>query len=572
MGLGLGSESVLLAYLFAAIISTGVGVFAWLRRAPGPDTPAQSLPGARSFAVVALGEAAWTGAYLIQHLSPTLGSQIFWNNVQFSAVLVTALSYLRFAQNYTATIQTWSSALSYTSRPKEGSLAQVPKIEVRSAIPNIGMPSADRILALSATLLSAWIWTDSIHHLFRTDPHLIAGGPFLSLVYRDGPTFILFTVFTYGLIAYSTFLLTAHLLVSPRIYRLQVATVLVGVLIPWCVSLAAYSGWVPVPLHDITPLTFAPSNLLMLWALFRFHLFEIAPIARDLLVERMREGIIVLDWRNRIVDFNPAAREILALSDTTSLGKLIGHELPALHQFVNHLTQSPNARAEVSLDVLGLPSRFELTATPIYNVLATLSGHLVILRDVTEQRRAEEKLQQLALTDFLTGLLNRRAFFKLAAPEFERSRRYQRPLSFILLDVDNFKIVNGTYGHLVGDQVLAGMARACQYSLRDADKLARYGGEEFVVMLPETDPAGARLAAERMRQIIETVAVNTPQGSVHITASLGVTTYQPAQMQDSLDQLLGQADQALYRAKQTGRNRVWVWQDEEVTVAESFQV
>ncbi len=107
----------------------------------------------------------------------------------------------------------------------------------------------------------------------------------------------------------------------------------------------------------------------------------------------------------------------------------------------------------------------------------------------------------------------------------------------------------------------------------NSDKLARYGGEEFVVMLPETDAEGVRLAAERMRQIIETVTVKSGQSNVHITASLGVTTFEPGQAQYSLDRLLGQADQALYRAKQTGRNRIWVWQDEETSLfTESLSV
>ena len=149
------------------------------------------------------------------------------------------------------------------------------------------------------------------------------------------------------------------------------------------------------------------------------------------------------------------------------------------------------------------------------------------LRDITEQKRTEDKLQRLALTDYLTGVLNRRAFFELAAPELERSRRYHHALAFILMDVDNFKKVNDTYGHLVGDQVLQNMARACQRSLREVDKLARYGGEEFIVMLPETDGPGACRSAERLRQMIEQVEVSTHQGPVKITASLGVAVFRP---------------------------------------------
>jgi diguanylate cyclase (GGDEF)-like protein/PAS domain S-box-containing protein len=529
---GLGSENILLAYVFAVVISAGVGVLAWLRRA---------LPGARPFALLALSEAIWTSAYIFQFISADLNSKLLWNSIQLTMVVVTVLCYLRFAQSYLNNAQVNPSWIF-------------------------------RVLTLAGLLLSAWIWTDSVHHLFRFNPHLVKDGAYQTLIFQDGPSFSLFTIFSYGLIAFGTFILAVSFLNSPRVYRLQAGTVLLGMLIPWVTSLLAFFRLIDLPLHDITPLAFAPGNLLIFWALFRFHLFDITPIARDLLVERMHEGVIVLDARKRIVDFNPAAREILALSNADSLGKFIGRELPALHQFVIHLIQSPNARTEFSIDVLGMPTRFELTATPIYNQLGSLSGHLVLMRDITEQRRIQEKLQLLALTDSLTGCLNRRAFFELAATEFERSRRYQRPLSFIILDVDNFKKVNDTYGHLVGDQALEGMAHACQNSLRDADKLGRYGGEEFVVMLPETDTEGARLAAERMRQIIENNIIQCPQGELHISASLGVATFGPGQMQTSLDRLLGQADAALYHAKQAGRNQVCVWQDPSLSFSESLKV
>jgi diguanylate cyclase (GGDEF)-like protein/PAS domain S-box-containing protein len=270
--------------------------------------------------------------------------------------------------------------------------------------------------------------------------------------------------------------------------------------------------------------------------------------------------VIVLDQLWRIVDFNPAAREILGFSNTHTPGKFIQRELPALFQFVIHLVETPNARAEISLDVLGMPSRYEVAAVPLYHLLGSLIGYLVTMRDITEQKRTEARLQQLAQTDYLTGVFNRRAFFDLAGPELERSRRYQHPLAFILMDVDNFKKVNDTYGHLAGDRVLQNVARACQRSLREVDKLARYGGEEFIVMLPETDGPGACRSAERLRQVIEQAEVSTHQGPVRITASLGVSVFQLDGNNLSIDRLLGQADQALYQAKQAGRNQVCLWQ------------
>jgi diguanylate cyclase (GGDEF)-like protein len=515
----------LLPYLAAAVISASVAIFALRWRA---------LPGAGAFAALTLAEAVWAGAYLAQRMSPTLPGQIFWNSVQFSASLVSALGYLGFAFRYT-----------------------------RRKLRRPGAVWTG--LAILALLVACLVWSDPLFHLFRTQPHLVADVPFSRLIFIDGPTFPLYTLVVYGLIAYSTFLLANNFFSSPSIYRLQIGSVIVAVFVPWGVSLLAFTGLIDIPLHDITPIAFAPANLLLLWALFRYHLFEVAPIARDTLVERMRDGVVVLDRRKRIIDFNPAAREILNLSNTATPGKFLGRALPALHQFVIHLTETPNAKAEVSLDVLGMPSRYEVSATPLYDNLGSLTGYLVILRDVTEQKRIEEKLHQMALTDYLTGVLNRRAFFELAGPEMERGRRYNHPLAFVLMDVDNFKKVNDTYGHLTGDKVLQEMARTCQQSLREVDRFARYGGEEFVVMLPETDLEGARQTAERLRGLIENTVVNTRQGPVKITASMGVVIFHPSDQFITLDRLLGQADQALYQAKRLGRNQVCVWQGEQLT-------
>ena len=517
--------SFILPYLSAALISAVVGVLVLRRRI---------VPGAGSFAALTLAEAVWTGSYLLQRIHPDLQGQIFWNNIQLSATLVAVLGYLGFALQYTR---------------------QNPAF----------MQSLRRWLSLSALVLGGLLWSDGAHHLVRTAPHLEAGTPFAILVYQDGPLFVLLTVFFYGLIAYSTLLLVINFFSSPRIYRLQIGTVLLGVLIPWGISLLAFSGLAAYNLHDITPLAFAPSNLLMFWALFRFHLFDVTPIARDILVERLQDGVIVLDQRWRIVDFNPAAREILGFSNTETPGKFIQREQLALYQFIIGLVETPNARAEMSMDVLGMPSRYEVKAVPLYHLMGYLIGYLVTMRDITEQKRTEDRLQRLAQTDYLTEVFNRRAFFELAGPELERSRRYHHSLAFILMDVDNFKKVNDTYGHLVGDRVLQNLARACQRSLREVDRLARYGGEEFIVMLPETDGPGACRSAERLRQMIEQAEVSTHQGPVKITASLGVAVFQPDSNHLTIDRLLGQADQALYRAKQAGRNQVCLWHEDMAT-------
>lgn len=173
-----------------------------------------------------------------------------------------------------------------------------------------------------------------------------------------------------------------------------------------------------------------------------------------------------------------------------------------------------------------------------------------------ENARLFEQVQRQAITDGLTGLYNRRQFFDLAGREFERTQRYARPLSAIMLDIDHFKKVNDTHGHAVGDQMLQELAARFRANLRDIDVLARYGGEEFAVLLPESELPAARQAAERLRQAVAETPFETAAGPLAITISLGVA----ALTEDcpTLAALLDGADAAMYAAKDAGRNGVCV--------------
>ena len=163
-------------------------------------------------------------------------------------------------------------------------------------------------------------------------------------------------------------------------------------------------------------------------------------------------------------------------------------------------------------------------------------------------------LEQWAITDSLTGLHNRRHFLELAELEFHRARRYQHPLSAMMLDIDHFKRVNDTYSHALGDQVIQAVAALCRENLRDIDLMGRYGGDEFVALVPEVNLDDARKAAERLRKVIADAPIDTERGPLNVTISIGVVALTP----DYLDfaSLLNQADAALYTAKNAGRNRV----------------
>jgi diguanylate cyclase (GGDEF)-like protein len=173
-------------------------------------------------------------------------------------------------------------------------------------------------------------------------------------------------------------------------------------------------------------------------------------------------------------------------------------------------------------------------------------------------RDALEREQQNARTDDLTGLNNRRHVFALARQAFAVAVRYRHPLGAILLDVDHFKGINDRWGHQIGDEVLKHVAGVARHHLRSADILGRYGGEEFIVLLPDSTAEQSKVVAERIREEIGRDSLDTAKGGVAVTISAGVAdTTQGGH--DGIERLIGLADQALYAAKQAGRDRTIVY-------------
>ncbi|MBK7864074.1 MAG: diguanylate cyclase [Archangiaceae bacterium] len=171
-----------------------------------------------------------------------------------------------------------------------------------------------------------------------------------------------------------------------------------------------------------------------------------------------------------------------------------------------------------------------------------------------------ERLYELSLTDGLTQIANHRHFQDRLRDEFRRAQRYDDPLALILIDLDHFKDVNDRHGHLVGDQVLKEVAVAIKKSVRETDFVARYGGEEFAVVLPKTQLAGALTVAERVWLDVGALRLGAPPGFA-ITASLGLSGY-PSRTIVSAEQMVRCADEALYRAKREGRNKIAIYQAE----------
>jgi diguanylate cyclase (GGDEF)-like protein len=173
-----------------------------------------------------------------------------------------------------------------------------------------------------------------------------------------------------------------------------------------------------------------------------------------------------------------------------------------------------------------------------------------------ELKSANDRLKYIAYTDELTDLYNHRYFHQLLETEFNRARRYDRPFSLIMFDLDDFKKVNDEFGHLRGDIVLKEMGAHVKRNVRGSDFVARYGGEEFAVILPETDSKGASILAERLRKDIEQMKIVTDGNTINVTISVGVATYMPGSSLRDKSEMIGAADKALYLSKRTGKNKI----------------
>ncbi len=215
------------------------------------------------------------------------------------------------------------------------------------------------------------------------------------------------------------------------------------------------------------------------------------------------------------------------------------------------LTAIPcTAQAAAGTALAGAPVKPPPPPTPAYSM---------VIRDITEKREASEAQRRAIACDHLTGIGNRRTFFEAAELEFSRGQRSTRWLSLLMLDLDRFKDINDQYGHPVGDIVLRDFAALLSACFREVDIVARIGGEEFAVLMPSTDRDEAERAAERLRRMVASHAVQSGGHTVHYTVSGGIATVDSAGT--DLETLMRKADSALYTAKDAGRNRISTWDD-----------
>jgi len=401
--------------------------------------------------------------------------------------------------------------------------------------------------------------------LFRLTPHPGAAWP----QWVGRPLYLPWGAALLGLTIWTFATLVRARRHSSPLLRRQAGALLVAMLAPTpgaVIQALLPQGSVP----DLAPMSYVATGLISGYALLRFGLLQIVPVARGLVFDRLRDAVIVLDTDRRLIDVNRAGERLLRAArpelPTSLTGHLFDDLLPA-RKPVRIQAIGDGSDGEYEVDLPDGRMVLDIRLEPLTDGRGRPIGRVIVLRDITELYRLREHLAEQAVRDELTGLYNRRHLLdvlarELADPGITAGTGTGRPdLCVVMMDLDHFKSVNDEHGHLVGDALLAATSRALVEGVREGDVVARYGGEEFAVLLPGVTLEQGLRRTEELRQRCEEVRVETGSGTVGRTVSAGVVSIRGAVGEGGSGpvtpaSLLTAADRALYRAKAAGRNRV----------------
>lgn len=484
----------------------------------------RGMPGAHAFIIINVLALGWAATTAFELASQALDAKLMWDDAEFLFIAFLPPSILVMV-------------LDYAGRPKW--------LNLRNLF----------LLSLIPFLTVIFTWTNDLHLLMRSSAWLETSHTYPRLAWASGPWFIVHSAYSYTLSFVSLVVLVRTALTSLPAYRKGPLVLLAGLLVPMMWNLLDMIHPQVLPAADVTPVVFSVAGFIFAWGLFRAELFALVPAARHTLVEDMGDGFLVLDKKRRVVDANRAVREIMGqLHLDRPEGDLAGHLVAEVWEEWTQLEPSCGDKVEVALLTLAKGSdwrRYEVKVTPLLRH-KRVAGHVLVFRDITERALLEESLRVQALSDTLTGLGNRAYLMDRLTTALRQAHRHpERSFALLILDLDHFKHVNDSVGHLAGDALLQHVAEQLIRCTREIDCVARLGGDEFMIILDGINSTADLLPILDRLQMEIALPVRFQRQELKTTASMGVVIWDPSYV--DTEELLRAADIALYQAKEAGR-------------------
>jgi len=498
------------------VMSISIAQYAWRHR---------STNGAGPFSLFMLALSIYILGYSLELSSLTVQNMLFFSKIQYIGILTAPTLFMIFGIHFTSR-QNWLTPW-------------------RSAA----------LFLFPVVMLLVKFLDDSFHLIYATASVDVSGLiPLLS--FERGPLYLVVVIYNLIVVTVGNLLMLQKMHHGSSLYRRQTSLILAAASILYLIYGLYQSGITLIPglkQLDLNPFVYTLWGIAISVAIFSYRLFDLEPIARDVLIEMLSDGVVVLDAQSRLVDANPEAQKIFAWS-AVPVGQF------AEQVMGGWVSQTGLGAVEKSLKFESQRTTdlhttyYEVTISVLKSKGGARIGYLILVHDISDLKEVEYKLQELSLVDDLTGLTNRRGLNLLAVQLLGMSNRMRLNAILLYIDMDGLKIINDTLGHATGDRALKDLAALLRSTFRASDIITRLGGDEFVILALESAENPSSVILQRLE---DNLSQHNAQPNREYTLSFSYgTAHHRWDNPSSLDILLAEADKNMYIQKQRKKARI----------------